>query len=153
MLPCSQTPGGASPAWTITRPFTSRVGIRAVLFVLALGLTLAPRASVGQTPGTPGATSAQGLTQALVALDARYWHASPAARGDLLRDLLDLAAKRKEVLATLIEDNPGEVLKFTLRVIQANFRTRGIATGPAIRKTRVFRTTCRKQKTLSLKAS
>ena len=58
--------------------------------------------------------AAERLTQELVALNARHHRASPAEQARLLSDLLTTAANRQQLLASLIEDNPGEVLRAAL---------------------------------------
>ena len=60
------------------------------------------------------AAQAQALTQALVTLNARYRETDPSAGDHLLNQLLDLAAERQALLASLIAAAPGEVLKTAL---------------------------------------
>jgi len=82
-----------------------------------LGLTL--WASVGlvqaHTPSSVPASRphpvAERLTQDLPALGVRHQLADPATQAQLLRNLLSLATERQQLLATLVEDDPGEVLR------------------------------------------
>ncbi len=50
------------------------------------------------------------MTQTLLALNARY-QANAADRDQLLRELLDAATARRQLLAALIETDPGAVLR------------------------------------------
>jgi len=52
--------------------------------------------------------------QELVDLSTRHQLADAAAQAQLLRDLLTVATERQEILAALIEDDPGEVLRLAL---------------------------------------
>jgi hypothetical protein len=58
--------------------------------------------------------AAEGLTQDLVTLNTRYHRAGPAEQAGLLNNLLTAAVDRQQLLVTLIEDDPGEVLRTTL---------------------------------------
>src|SRR5262249_47356425 len=52
--------------------------------------------------------------QDLVALNARYHLAGPTEQAPLLNDLLTVAAERQQLLAALMEDDPGEVVRVAL---------------------------------------
>jgi hypothetical protein len=54
------------------------------------------------------------MTHSLAALLGRYHRAGPAEQDQLKDDLLNLAAHRQQLLVSLIEDNPGEVLRLAL---------------------------------------
>lgn len=54
------------------------------------------------------------LTQTLAALNARYHSADSKGRTQLLAELQSAAAERRQSLAALIQDNPGEVLRLAL---------------------------------------
>jgi hypothetical protein len=54
------------------------------------------------------------MTHRLAALLSRYHRAGPAEQAQLKDDLLNLAAHRQQLLVSLIEDDPGEVLRLTL---------------------------------------
>src|SRR5262245_3043887 len=58
--------------------------------------------------------AAERLTQDLVAKNARYHLAGPTEQAPLLNDLLTVAAERQQLLAALMEDDPGEVLRVAL---------------------------------------
>jgi gametolysin peptidase M11 len=57
---------------------------------------------------------AESLTQDLVTLGMRHQLADTATKAQLLSQLLTAATERQALLATLIKDNPGEVLRLTL---------------------------------------
>lgn len=77
--------------------------------VLALVLALLAGTSLAQAP-----QSAEGLTQSLVAQTLRYQAADPAQQAQLLPDLLTAAATRYQFLGSLVETDPGEVLRVAL---------------------------------------
>jgi Gametolysin peptidase M11/NPCBM-associated, NEW3 domain of alpha-galactosidase len=84
-----------------------------------LGLLLWATAGLAQAHQAPAPASrphplAENLTQELVALSTRHQLAGPAEQAQLLRDLLTVASERQEILAALIEDDPGEVLRLAL---------------------------------------
>jgi hypothetical protein len=60
------------------------------------------------------ALEAERLTQSLVAQQARYHGADAGVLPQAVGDLLEVAAKRHDVLAALIEKHPGEVLRLAL---------------------------------------
>jgi hypothetical protein len=76
-------------------------------------LSLSTGPVLAQTPTGP-TSSAQSLTQTLVGLNARYQVARPAERVRLAGQLLATAASRHRVLASLVENDPGEVLRVAL---------------------------------------
>ena len=92
------------------------------LILFLTGGTALAQGSPSPDPGAAGqaqaaeaqAQQAQALTQALVTLNARLRRSGPGERGQLLGQLLDLAAARQELLGALIADQPGEVLKTAL---------------------------------------
>src|SRR5262249_37635952 len=57
---------------------------------------------------------AESLTQELVDLSTRYQLAAPAAQAQLLSPLLTVASERQQLLAALIADDPGEVVRLAL---------------------------------------
>jgi len=73
-------------------------------FFVAVGLALAQR-----PPST-----AQSLTDTLVALNARLQTAAPAERAALSSRLLGVVATRQKTLAALVEGHPDEVLRVAL---------------------------------------
>jgi len=92
-----------------------------VTALLAVGpvLLVGPVLSVSTGPAlaqtsTGSTSSAQSLTQTLVGLTTRYQRASPAGRARLMNQLLATAASRQRVLASLVESDPGEVLRVAL---------------------------------------
>ena len=86
--------------------------VGAAVFVLGAALLVTAGLARAQTPPSPG--SARGLTQSLVALDAQYRAAGPARRAQLVSHLLSVAATRQQVLLSLVESDPGEVLRVAL---------------------------------------
>lgn len=91
-----------------------RLGLRGAV-PLALLLSVA----VGAAPALPALStgpnaSAEGLTQTLLALQARYQSAAPADREQLEAELLSAAATRQRVLGGLVETNPAAVLRVAL---------------------------------------
>ncbi len=90
---------------------------RCAFAVLLFGFVLLAGASPGfaQDPVTPAlAAEAETLTQALVALNARYQLAGPAERSQLLDELERVAAERQRLLASFIQDHSDEVLRLAL---------------------------------------
>jgi hypothetical protein len=91
--------------------------LRPVLAGLCLlGLTL--WAPVGLAPAhVPSSRPyplAENLTQDLITLSTHYHLADPAARAQFLSTLRTLATERHQLLAALLEGNPGEVLRVAL---------------------------------------
>jgi hypothetical protein len=74
--------------------------------LLGFALTLAAGTSLAQP-----APSLEGLTQRLIALSHRYQAAGAAEQAQIESDLLATAATRQQVLASLIQGDPGEVLR------------------------------------------
>jgi Gametolysin peptidase M11 len=122
---------GARTVWSARKSCTG------VLFAAALFLTASaaahkgaipkPRASVipasspaaSPTPApvapiVPGAVTEESLTQALIDMSGQYRAATPAERRGLESSLLTVAATRRQVLASLMEDDPGAVLAAAL---------------------------------------
>src|SRR2546428_4558117 len=82
-----------------------------------LGLTLWATAGLAQAHQVPASQPnplAASLTQDLVALGTRHQLADPAEQAQLLHHLLTLATERQQLLAALVEDDPGEVLRVAL---------------------------------------
>ncbi|MGH8065371.1 MAG: MG2 domain-containing protein [Candidatus Entotheonellia bacterium] len=104
----------ASPfLFQLSRP---RLGL-VITGLLVFGMALFATAGLAFAQTTPPAgpnAAAERLTHTLVALLTQYQGASAAAHGQLLGNLLTVAAARQRLLATLIEDNPGEVLRVAL---------------------------------------
>jgi hypothetical protein len=57
---------------------------------------------------------AESLTQSLMALHAQYREATPAGRAALKLQLRSLAAERQQLLSSLIQTSPGEVLRVAM---------------------------------------
>jgi hypothetical protein len=74
--------------------------------LLGFALTLAAGPSLAQP-----APSLEGLTQRLTALSHRYQAAGVTEQAQIEGDLLATAATRQQVLASLVESDPGEVLR------------------------------------------
>ena len=78
-------------------------------FVMAI-LLLSPNALLarGVKP------DAAGLTQALIAQSIRYQQASRSEQAHLLNELIETAASRQELLLSIIENNPAEVIRLAV---------------------------------------
>ncbi|OLC17129.1 MAG: hypothetical protein AUH29_03185 [Candidatus Rokubacteria bacterium 13_1_40CM_69_27] len=88
-----------------------------VAALLALGMALFAAdglALAQQAPSSGRNASAESLTKTLVALNARYRTAGPAERARIASRLLSVAAKRQQVLLSLVESDPGEALRVAL---------------------------------------
>ncbi len=85
---------------------------RNFFFFIGLLLALSWANPASSDPGKRADAGA--LTRSLVGLNTAYRQASPAARPQALQQLLDVAAERQALLAQLIEDNPGSVLRTAL---------------------------------------
>jgi hypothetical protein len=57
---------------------------------------------------------AAGLTQALIAQSTRYQQASRSEQAYLLNELIETAASRQELLLSIIEENPAEVIRLAV---------------------------------------
>ena len=57
---------------------------------------------------------AAGLTQALIAQSIRYQQASRSEQAYLLNELIETAASRQELLLSIIEENPAEVIRLAV---------------------------------------
>jgi hypothetical protein len=114
----------SSPSQSTGQTVGHRLSAAALSLSLGLGLvlTLALSLAEGHTSSLaeqqvgaqpPGA--AEQATQTLLALSARYQAASdPATRAQLLGALTAAAAARQQLLAALIEEDPGAVLRVAL---------------------------------------
>jgi hypothetical protein len=94
----------------------SRLGL-VIAGLVVLGIALFATAGLALAQTTPSAgpnAAAEGLTHTLVTLSARYQLADSAEQPRLLRQLLTVAAGRQQLLGTLIEDNPAEVLRLAV---------------------------------------
>ncbi len=88
--------------------------ITAGFLVLGMALVICVGRARAHDDAFPSTDMAEGLTQDLIAKNARYHQAGSAEQAGLLNDLLTVAADRQQLLATLIEDDPGEVLRVAL---------------------------------------
>lgn len=84
-----------------------------LLLFLALAVGAEPSIAKDATTRAPNA-SAESLTSTLVAMNARHQLAGLGRGAHTLNDLLDVAASRQQFLASLIEENPGEVLRIAM---------------------------------------
>ncbi|MGH8532196.1 MAG: NEW3 domain-containing protein [Gammaproteobacteria bacterium] len=115
MFPRPSPHRGAQPAWGRNRP---RFVI--LLALVFLGFANAGYAHQGQATrsqsaeAVPAGGQAEALTQSLTAQHARYQGADAGVRAQALGDLLEVAAERHELLAGLIEKDPGEVMRLAL---------------------------------------
>lgn len=103
------------PTHTSGQPARRSTRLIIAALCLALAIALTPRTISAQPPPTPGPpVSAESLTQNLVALNIQYQLAPRAKKSQFLGSLLTLAAARQQLLAGLIESDPGEVLRITI---------------------------------------
>lgn len=87
----------------------------AAIALLTAGLLLETGASFADPASLPKRNaSAEALTHRLVALDARHRKAERAAKPAILDELIAAAAERQQLLASLIEDDPAQVLRVAL---------------------------------------
>jgi hypothetical protein len=116
-------PRHLSPAPLSLRRF-SDLNLRFIAAGLLVGLVLCATARFAraQNASSPGSSSAAlRLTRDLVTLNARYHRAGSVERVRLMNDLLTAASERRQLLASLIEDSPGEVLQAAIpTAIRAN---------------------------------
>ena len=82
------------------------------LVVLCAALFVTDGLTMAQTPPSPG--SAQSLTQTLTTLNAEYQAAGSADRARIASRMLTVAATRQQVLASLMDSNPEEILQAAL---------------------------------------
>ncbi|MBN1547714.1 MAG: hypothetical protein JW902_13775 [Syntrophaceae bacterium] len=82
------------------------------LFVLVLNIYLLVSSAPAIARG--GEEEARSLTQALISQGAQFKQLSPGSRANLLKELLNTAASRKQTLLALIEENPAEVIRLNL---------------------------------------
>ena len=82
-----------------------------------LGLMLWATAGLAQAHQAPASKPhplAANLTQDLVALSTRHQLADPAEQAQLLRTLITVGTERQQLLAALVADDPGEVVRVAL---------------------------------------
>ena len=85
---------------------------RTALVLLGHVLALSSVAS-GQTQSVQRARS-EDLTRALVSLNSSYQGADSTGRAALIGDMLATAAERRQLLASMLESDPGQVLRVAL---------------------------------------
>jgi hypothetical protein len=90
------------------RPVLASLCLLGLMLWAPVGLALA------HAPSSRPHPLAENLTQDLVTLSTHYHLADPAARAQFLSTLHTLATERHQLLAVLLEDNPGEVLRVAL---------------------------------------
>lgn len=88
-------------------------GNHAVLKYLCFVAFVIAASAVAQAAGQ-SQPSAQPITNALVALNQQYRSAPDAAKPQLLAQMRALAAKRQQLLLSLMQTDPGQVLRFAL---------------------------------------
>ena len=104
MILCRTPKGGGWVIWPVHSA--------APLLFLILALALTAETGFAQHVGSAkSSSSAESLTASLHGLNARHRLAQPAEQAEALDQLLTVAATRHQLLAALIEDNPGEVLR------------------------------------------
>ena len=99
--------------------FTSMQSIRSIrglckiaLFLISSVLACGTDAS-GQSRSEPGART-EDLTKALVSLNLSYQRSGPRGRSALVDQMLATAAERRKLLASMVESEPGRVLRVAL---------------------------------------
>src|SRR5579863_1674043 len=100
-VPCSER-GPKFPSATLF------VGLIASLFLLSSFPASA------QATAKANRALAESLTQSLMDLHAQYRTAPPAERSALMLQLRSLAAERQQLLSSLIQTSPGEVLRVAI---------------------------------------
>jgi hypothetical protein len=98
--------------WTRLGPVLAKLCLLGLALWATVGLAQAHAPSSG--PASRPHPRAESLTQDLVTLGMRHQLADIATKARLLSQLLTAATERQALLATLIKDNPGEVLRLTL---------------------------------------
>lgn len=77
-------------------------------------LLLTGSVSSAQMASKANRASAESVTQSLMALNAQYQTAPPAGKAALLLQFRSVAAKRQQVLSSLVQTSPGEVLRVAI---------------------------------------
>lgn len=86
----------------------------ASLFAILIFILLTSAVARAQAASKETRAYAESLTQSLMALHAQYREAPPAGRAALMLQLRSLAAERQQVLSSLIQTSPGEVLRVAM---------------------------------------
>src|SRR5437879_1049401 len=98
--------------WRRSLPLTAReFSCVAVLCSLVLFSTVNATA---QAPNASARASAEKLTLSLLSLHKQYQSTSPEGRTALAREMRNVAAQRQQLLSSLIQTNPAEVLQFAI---------------------------------------
>lgn len=109
----------ASPPFDVlsNRNLVKLIFRRLIICLIFAGIVCSVGISYGNNQNTPLTKQniyAESLTHELSALFTRYRRAAPAEKKQLLNDLVALAAERQKLLAQIMEENPGEVLRLKL---------------------------------------
>ena len=98
------------------KPAHARSGRRPIRTLSTLVIWLIINALTGsaQTNHKSDRATAEYLTRSLMVLNAQYQAAPPTGRAALLPELHSLAAQRQRLLSSLLQTNPGEVLRVAM---------------------------------------
>src|SRR5690348_5677280 len=86
----------------------------ALVIATLVVLSVSPRTHAQSTTGQSKSHAAEALTLKLLDLNAQYRKASGSTKTQLLSQMKAAAASRLQMLASLADDNPGEVLRASL---------------------------------------
>lgn len=100
--------------WSVLKVCDRWLYILLAFRVLFLSVVVTGSGFAQNTSSNGQGASAESLTHNLTALNTQYQVAGRADKSKLLNNLLTLAAEREQLLSTLIEDNPGEVLRVAI---------------------------------------
>src|SRR5215469_9177069 len=84
--------------------------VRPVLVALVLSLAALPTPAQQSTKGK----AAENATSALLQMHSNYQHASSAQKQQLLAQFAAAAAQRQQLLQSLMQTNPGDVLRIAI---------------------------------------
>ena len=103
-LPCPQRGSRSCVSWFV---------LLVVLF-LACFVTSGGLVASAQNASKRDRAAAESLTQSLMELHAEYRAAAPGERSELLLQMRSLAAERQQLLSSLIQTSPAEVLRVAI---------------------------------------
>jgi hypothetical protein len=92
----------------------ARVLVFALFSLIFLTLLQSPAIFAQAVTQVTGRAQAEQLTTALMALNAQYQSAGPESKAERLSELSALAAQRQQLLSSLMETSPGEVLRVAI---------------------------------------
>ncbi len=92
----------------------SSCGCPRLAALLSALIVLSSVYAIAQVAANTDPNSADGLTISLLSLHTQYQSASPEGRKALIPQLRSLAAQRQQLLSSLIQTNPAEVLRVAI---------------------------------------